>query len=150
MSATVPNYQIRSNTGFSRKPLLAHSLLVNSSPTPCPFPREFSIEEPDSFLKVSTYICRLNIKIMDEGFDLPVTFNGQALNGHLWADSVDEREMGHEILWCVEVPHDGNELQVLRFSEYPEGGFTEVERSPSLTTPLQDFIDIILRSRNND
>ncbi len=84
---------------------------------------------------------------MKEGYNLVVTYNGQNTDAYLWADSTDERAMGTEITWYLtinQVPDDN----ILEFSEYPDGGFTEIKRDPNLATPLNDITAPIVADKN--
>jgi hypothetical protein len=85
---------------------------------------------------------------MEEGFDLTIVYNGQNVDAHLFASGAEERQMGIEVMWYVEIDINGNSHEILSISEYPEGSFTEIERDPLLTTPLDTFTDIILTDRH--
>jgi hypothetical protein len=84
---------------------------------------------------------------MKEGFDLTIVYNGQNVDAHLFAFSAEERQIGIEVMWYVEIYINGNSHKILSISEYPEGAFTEIERDPLLTTPLDTFKDLILTNR---
>lgn len=77
-------------------------------------------------------------------YRIVVVHNGQRKDATLEVTEKSERRMGADVTWEVTLD---DETVVMTISEYPEGGFTEVERDPALSTSMEDIVDVILRDR---
>jgi hypothetical protein len=77
-------------------------------------------------------------------YQIVVDHNGRIEAATLDVAEVSERNMGADVTWEVTLD---DETVVMTISEYPEGGFTELERHPALATSMEDIVDVILRSR---
>lgn len=78
-------------------------------------------------------------------YDIVVSHNGQIEDATLDVAEVSERNMGADVTW--EVTLNSDETVVMRISEYPAGGFTEVEKHADLETTMDDIVDVIRRDR---
>lgn len=77
-------------------------------------------------------------------YQIVVDYNGRIEDATLEAVEASERIMGVDVTWEVTLD---DETVVMRISEYPEGGFTEVDRDPALTTSMEDIVVVITRDR---
>jgi hypothetical protein len=77
-------------------------------------------------------------------YEITAAHNGRMEQATLDIGETSQRDMGVEVTWEVTLD-DGT--VVMTISEYPAGGFTEVEKHADLETTMDDIVDVIRRDR---